>query len=167
MTITGPSVRLLAVRKIAELCREVVDRELDYPERVQCVDHDPGAALRNEAIFVVDVEGDVEASAIAGGADMPTEDSFVVTLLCRVSIPGGTARSVMNRADELYQVVREVVLSVDYGSTLDELADDDGRGVVSFTELARVDGPLAAPTDDGYLGLYRVDVTITTDEVST
>lgn len=166
MSATVGSVRLLAVRELMQLVRDEIVDGVDRPGRVQVCAYDPGRELQQEAIYVVDVEGDVDAPYIAGGTDQPTEDEFAITLVCRAGIPGGTADATLDRVDELYRAVRRAVLSDEYGSTLDELADGDGAGVISSTTLSTVDGPLAGPSDDGYLGLYRVEVVVITDEVS-
>jgi len=160
------STRLLALRELMTLIRLEVDRGVEYPERVLVTEHDPGDAMRQESIYVVDVDGDVDSPYLAGGTDQATEDEFAVAVVCRVSIPGGKGSKVLDRVDELYRAVRRVVLDVEYGSTLDELADDDGLGVISDTRLGSTTGPLAGPTDDGFLGLYKLDVLVTTDEVT-
>jgi len=152
------SVRLLSVRALMTAIAAEVAVTATDPTVVQVIDHDPGKNLQRVGVYVVDVVGTVTATSLAGGTDTATADDFTISTVCRASVPGDDSASAADLVDELYRSVRQAVLGVSHGGDL------DGTAGVATAELGTVDGPVTVPDDNGYLGLCRVEVRITTDE---
>ncbi len=157
--MTEQTIRLQALRQLIALIDADAEENLGGIQQV--VAYDPGKTIKREAIYTIDVDGDVEPSALAGHTDTPTDDNLTVTLVARASKVGQKADGALDRVDLMYQCIRNVVLGEEYGGDLDGL---DG---ISSTALGNVIGPVCGPEDDTtWVGLYQVDVLIITDEVS-
>lgn len=156
------TVRLAALNAFIALLTQEITETVVEGAGVEVLTNVGSTRTPAEGIYVYDVTGNVEPAALAGQADAATDDDFTVSMLLRAGRGGQDPDTAMARADELYQAVRNVVLGREHGHDLGNRSDVP----IAFLTLGGVDGPIADPEQNTYVGLYRVDVRIVTDEVT-
>lgn len=169
MSYTDPATTedaSLRVRALMALCRLIRDELTDTVVEGELIEVTPWVAseLRAEHVYVADIEGAIEGDTLSGGAAAGTDDRATVTLLVRSALAGQTGESAILRVDAIYRAIRRVVLGNEHGQDLDDLANANGLGQV-WTELGEVDGPLSIEHPNGYVGWFRIDVILNTNEV--